>query len=107
MAAVNVLHRYLPLICGTGTRYKENSMEFQDWIREESKVKKYISRQSVWEAALRHGTPAKQQEANTHITPCPACEGIKIVPIGTIFCQRCTAPALCAGKTGRWSREDR
>jgi hypothetical protein len=47
-------------------------MEFQDWIREERKIRKYISRQSVWEAALRLGTPAKQQ-ATQQSTPCPVC----------------------------------
>jgi hypothetical protein len=36
-------------------------MKFQDWIREERKVKKYISRQAVWEAALRLGAGEQQE----------------------------------------------
>jgi hypothetical protein len=30
-------------------------MTYQDWIREERKVKKYISREDVWNACMRHG----------------------------------------------------
>lgn len=42
-------------------------MTYQEWIREERKVKKYIPREDVWNACMRHGVDHSHCISQTEI----------------------------------------